>query len=136
MDFSETAQASSAASIVMLPRASWRCSGATNTELVQNLKAGGFVTREDVAGALEATDRALYAPPLPLPNHRVSNTYHYGAYADAPQAIGFKATISAPHHHALTLETLYKQITTPGSRTLDVGCGSGVTNSLPTPSVM
>merc|ERR1719326_1255043 len=57
-----------------------------------------------------ATDRQNFAPT--------------GPYADRPQQIGFNATISAPHMHALALELLADHLV-PGARTLDVGCGSG-----------
>jgi len=46
------------------------------------------------------------------------------AYADNPHGIGYKATISAPHMHAHCLELLKDQLK-PGSKVLDVGCGSG-----------
>lgn len=52
---------------------------------------------------------------------------HYcpsGAYDDAPQSIGFSATISAPHMHASAAETLLPFLR-PGARVLDVGSGSG-----------
>ena len=41
-------------------------------------------------------------------------------YMDAPQPIGFEATISAPHMHAMALEQLKVELV-PGSRALDVG---------------
>jgi protein-L-isoaspartate(D-aspartate) O-methyltransferase len=46
-------------------------------------------------------------------------------YFDSPQPIGHRATISAPHMHAMTLELLEKQLTGQGKRALDVGSGSG-----------
>lgn len=52
---------------------------------------------------------------------------HYcpnGAYDDAPQSIGFSATISAPHMHASAAESLLPFLL-PGARVLDVGSGSG-----------
>ncbi|EFJ52431.1 hypothetical protein VOLCADRAFT_56082, partial [Volvox carteri f. nagariensis] len=45
-------------------------------------------------------------------------------YQDAPQALGFGATISAPHMHAACVELLAEQLR-PGARVLDVGSGSG-----------
>lgn len=52
---------------------------------------------------------------------------HYcpsGYYDDAPQSIGFSATISAPHMHASAAESLLPFLR-PGARVLDVGSGSG-----------
>jgi len=46
------------------------------------------------------------------------------AYEDIPVSIGHRATISAPHMHARALKLLEKHLR-PGSRALDVGCGSG-----------
>ena len=46
------------------------------------------------------------------------------AYQDSPQSIGFGATISAPHMHAHACENLLGFLK-PGSKVLDVGCGSG-----------
>ncbi|KXZ44345.1 hypothetical protein GPECTOR_69g438 [Gonium pectorale] len=43
---------------------------------------------------------------------------------DAPQPLGYGATISAPHMHAVCLELLARQLR-PGARVLDVGSGSG-----------
>ena len=45
-------------------------------------------------------------------------------YRDAPQSIGFRATISAPHMHAIALELLNDHLN-EGDKALDVGCGSG-----------
>jgi protein-L-isoaspartate(D-aspartate) O-methyltransferase len=55
-------------------------------------------------------DRAHYAPANP--------------YQDCPQAIGWGATISAPHMHAHACEHLIDYLH-PGSRVLDIGSGSG-----------
>jgi protein-L-isoaspartate(D-aspartate) O-methyltransferase len=49
-------------------------------------------------------------------------------YLDAPQRIGFGATISAPHMHAYALELL-KDHLKEDSRILDVGSGSGYLSS-------
>ena len=101
----------------------WRSTAASNAELVANLEANSFVVSPVVRSALLATDRALYVPDSePGP----SQTYDYGPYADAPQSIGHKVTISAPHVHALALEALRPLLVRDGCRALDVGCGSGV----------
>lgn len=106
----------------------WRCSGESNDELVGNLVASGILKSEGLAAkAMAATDRASYVP-RDVPNYqkRKSTRYHYGPYADAPQSIGYKVTISAPYIHATALETLSACIRLPNSRILDVGSGSGV----------
>jgi protein-L-isoaspartate(D-aspartate) O-methyltransferase len=49
-----------------------------------------------------------------------------GAYLDCPQGIGYGATISAPHMHALALKTLEPYIPIKDETVvLDVGSGSG-----------
>ncbi|MED6285102.1 Protein-L-isoaspartate(D-aspartate) O-methyltransferase [Characodon lateralis] len=56
------------------------------------------------------TDRGLYSRDYP--------------YADSPQTIGYRATISAPHMHAHALELLSDKLV-EGASALDVGSGSG-----------
>lgn len=60
--------------------------------------------------ALGQVDRGHYSPAMP--------------YMDSPQAIGFDATISAPHMHASACESLLSYLK-PGAKVLDVGSGSG-----------
>jgi hypothetical protein len=55
-----------------------------------------------------------------------ASTYNYGPYSDAPQPLGFRATVSAPYVQALALNELAAHITRPNSTTLDVGSGSGI----------
>jgi len=88
---------------------SWRCSGTTNQELISNLQRFGRIS-ERVREAFLKVDRAHFSPTEP--------------YADAPQWIGYDATISAPHMHASAAEALLEFLN-PGSKVLDVGCGSG-----------
>lgn len=45
-------------------------------------------------------------------------------YMDDPYSIGYGATISAPHMHALALEVLNDKLV-DGAKVLDVGSGSG-----------
>ncbi|KAI5855239.1 protein-L-isoaspartate O-methyltransferase [Tricharina praecox] len=101
---------------------SWRSTGHTNSELINNLSRNGLLTSRALAAAMLATDRAHFCPHAP--------------YADAPQRIGYDATISAPHMHVYALEALLPYITGErrgkvgekegrGVRVLDVGCGSG-----------
>jgi protein-L-isoaspartate(D-aspartate) O-methyltransferase len=89
----------------------WRCSGATNAELIDNLATANIIKSELIKNAFKSVDRGNYAPSNP--------------YQDGPQGIGFQVTISAPHMHAHALENLQNVITKEGSRVLDVGCGSG-----------
>ncbi|KAG8629869.1 hypothetical protein KVT40_001488 [Elsinoe batatas] len=88
----------------------WRCSGKTNTELVQNMFNAGLITSERVKDAMLKVDRANYTPLSP--------------YSDSPQPIGHRATISAPHMHAAACESLLPYLR-PGARVLDIGSGSG-----------
>jgi protein-L-isoaspartate(D-aspartate) O-methyltransferase len=94
---------------VHFPNMSWRCSGTTNQELISNLQRFGRIS-ERVHEAFLKVDRAHFSPTEP--------------YADAPQRIGYDATISAPHMHASASEALLEFLN-PGSKVLDVGCGSG-----------
>mmetsp|Transcript_2134 Transcript_2134/g.4904 ORF Transcript_2134/g.4904 Transcript_2134/m.4904 type:complete len:230 (-) Transcript_2134:172-861(-) len=89
----------------------WRCSAASNAELVANLHKNGLCKSDEVIKAMQATDRMFYAPNNP--------------YEDSPQHIGFKATISAPHMHAWALEILAPVLQRAHANVLDVGCGSG-----------
>ncbi|TGJ84843.1 hypothetical protein E0Z10_g3941 [Xylaria hypoxylon] len=95
----------------------WRSSGRCNKTLVENLWTNGMITSEAVRNAFLAVDRANYAPSSP--------------YEDSPQAIGHKATISAPHMHANATESLLPYLlpstSTTGRprRVLDIGSGSG-----------
>ena len=61
----------------------WRCSGATNAALVDNLRNARLVKTAAVESALKATDRACYVPAA----------LRARAYDDAPQPIGWNATI-------------------------------------------
>ncbi|KAI1169695.1 protein-L-isoaspartate O-methyltransferase-domain-containing protein [Nemania sp. FL0916] len=104
----------------------WRSSGRCNTSLVDNLWKNGLITQDAVKRAFLAVDRGNYAPHMP--------------YEDSPQAIGNKATISAPHMHANAAETLLPYLLPPTTsstssssigaagrprRILDIGSGSG-----------
>ncbi|KAK5686109.1 hypothetical protein LTS10_002223 [Elasticomyces elasticus] len=88
----------------------WRSSGATNEALIENLARNGLIKQERVKKAMLGVDRAHYAP--------------YAPYEDSPQAIGHRATISAPHMHAAACESLLPYLH-PGARVLDIGSGSG-----------
>ena len=101
------------------------CSASSNSDLVHNLKSAGFITTKLVEDAMLQTDRKFYVP-LIKKTEKISSSYQYGPYADAPQALGFKVTVSAPYIHATVLEVLSDKITKEGSRVLDVGSGSGI----------
>jgi len=88
----------------------WRCSGSSNSELVNNLRDNGIVKTADVHAAMLKVDRGNFSP--------------CDFYEDSPQPIGYDATISAPHMHAHALEELYPALR-DGGKVLDVGCGSG-----------
>lgn len=81
------------------------------------MQAASIITSNRVAQAMTLVDRAHYAPDKS------------SAYVDAPQPIGFGATISAPHMHAHACEYLLPFLN-PGSRVLDVGSGSGYTMAI------
>ncbi|CAK9193629.1 unnamed protein product [Sphagnum troendelagicum] len=83
---------------------SWRCHGQNYAELLSNL--------QKAAAAMSKIDRKLFVPEGGLP------------YDDAPQVIGFGATISAPHMHGYCLSMLADHLK-PGMSVLDVGSGSG-----------
>ncbi|RKF54982.1 Protein-L-isoaspartate O-methyltransferase [Golovinomyces cichoracearum] len=88
----------------------WQCSGRSNLELISNMYQMGVITSTRVKNAMIKVDRAHYAPQRP--------------YEDAPQPIGWGATISAPHMHASAAENLLPFLR-PGARVLDIGSGSG-----------
>ncbi|KAJ3212982.1 hypothetical protein HDU67_003474 [Dinochytrium kinnereticum] len=87
-------------------------SGDTYEELLGNLRKADIMT-EKIHSAMLKVDRAHYV--------QKGSTAPYG---DNPKAIGYAATISAPHVHASFLELL-KDHLKPGSKALDVGSGSG-----------
>ncbi|KAK6540297.1 hypothetical protein TWF694_009106 [Orbilia ellipsospora] len=89
---------------------SWRSSGSSNSELVENMKRNGLIANKETYEAMMKVDRAHFAPG--------------NAYKDAPQPIGWGATISAPHMHSHACEEIIEYLK-PGNSILDVGSGSG-----------
>lgn len=87
----------------------------TNQQLVDKLVANKLIRTRRVYNAMSAVDRGLFLP---------ADTPPECAYQDAPQTLGWGATISAPHMHAMCLELLANHLQ-PGKRALDVGSGSG-----------
>lgn len=90
----------------------WRSHGQTNDELVDNLHKNNILESERVVSIMKRVNRKDFC--------RSDKT----AYDDAPQAIGYAVTISAPHMHGFALEALRDHLF-EGSRCLDVGSGSG-----------
>lgn len=78
--------------------------------MVEHLQRYGVISSNKVAEAMETIDRALFVP---------DGT---PAYVDSPMAIGYNATISAPHMHATCLQLLEENLQ-PGMHALDVGSG-------------
>lgn len=89
---------------------SWRSSGSSNSELVENLHGHGVLKSDKIVSVMKQVDRADFS--------------HVHPYMDAPQGIGYGVTISAPHMHAYALELLKDQLK-EGMTALDVGSGSG-----------
>lgn len=56
--------------------------------------------------------------------HFVTDDMIHQAYSDIPRSIGWGTTISAPHMHAVTLQSLCEKFV-KGGRALDIGTGSG-----------
>ncbi|VDM92989.1 unnamed protein product [Onchocerca ochengi] len=83
---------------------------ASNAMLVNFLKKTGNIKDERVEVVMLSVNRANFCP--------------RNSYQDFPQQIGYNATISAPHMHALALELL-KDHLREGSKALDIGSGSG-----------
>lgn len=81
----------------------WRSSGNTNAQLVDNLFKNAVFSSARILDVMKSVDRAHFVSAHP--------------YQDSPQSIGFalfndrfNATISAPHMHAVALETLLPHI--------------------------
>lgn len=81
-----------------------------NSKMVKQLQLHGVFSSEKVAEVMETIDRGCFVP---------NGT---PAYIDSPMAIGYNATISAPHMHAMCLQLLEKNLQ-PGMHVLDVGSG-------------
>lgn len=97
----------------------WRCSGNSNQELLANMRSADLIKSNLVLQAMSRVDRANYVPALSRRE----------AYSDAPQPIGYGATVSAPHMHAHAAEALLPYLKR-GNKVLDVGSGSGYTMAI------
>ncbi|KAI8847164.1 protein-L-isoaspartate O-methyltransferase [Chytridium lagenaria] len=91
----------------------WRSHGTSNVTLLQALRGNHLIQTDSVFNAMLKVDRANYVPPECAKPYR-----------DHPVSIGYGATISAPHMHAMCLEILEPWLK-PGAKVLDVGSGSG-----------
>ncbi|PKI65357.1 hypothetical protein CRG98_014239 [Punica granatum] len=80
--------------------------------MVSHLQRYGVFNSERVAEVMEKIDRACFVPDGTPP------------YIDSPMTIGYNATISAPHMHAMCLQLLEPNLQ-PGMHVLDVGSGTG-----------
>nr|QGV13527.1 protein-L-isoaspartate O-methyltransferase [Lens culinaris subsp. culinaris] len=83
-----------------------------NKGMVENLQRCGIIKSRKVVEVMENIDRGLFVPNGVQP------------YIDSPFAIGYNATISAPHMHAACLQLLENHLQ-PGMYALDVGSGTG-----------
>ncbi|KAF4351305.1 hypothetical protein CsatB_018144 [Cannabis sativa] len=91
----------------------WSGSGISkNKAMVEQLQRYGVISSQKVSEVMEVVDRALFVPDGNPP------------YYDSPMAIGYNATISAPHMHATCLQLLEENLQ-PGMHALDVGSGTG-----------
>ncbi|TXG50817.1 hypothetical protein EZV62_023341 [Acer yangbiense] len=95
------------------PQRYWAGNGINkNKAMVEHLEHYGIIKSKKVAEVMETIDRALFVPDGTPP------------YVDSPMAIGYNATISAPHMHATCLQLLEENLQ-PGMHALDVGSGTG-----------
>ncbi|CAN4085938.1 unnamed protein product [Withania somnifera] len=91
----------------------WSGSGVNrNKGMIEQLHRYGVIRSQKVTEIMETVDRGLFVP---------EGT---PAYVDSPMSIGYNATISAPHMHAMCLELLEDKLQ-PGMHALDVGSGTG-----------
>ena len=92
-------------------RMSWRCSGSSNVELVDNLVKNGIVKSTKIADVMKSVDRDNY-------------TKAGSSYQDAPQSIGYGVTISAPHMVSLSFQSIESIITKANVFTESIKCYS------------
>ncbi|KAI3885038.1 hypothetical protein MKW98_002430 [Papaver atlanticum] len=77
-----------------------------NEAMVVRLQKNGIISSKKVAEVMESIDRGLFVPD------------GIQSYVDTPLAIGYNATISAPHMHAACLQLLLENLQ-PGMHALD-----------------
>ena len=108
------------------------CSGSSNGALIDNMVRRGLISSPIIAEAMKRVDRAHYITRADTASQRPSpsTSSHSLAYVDSPQYLGYGATISAPHMHAMCTELMLPALQRPSvgqeeRRVLDVGSGSG-----------
>lgn len=82
-------------------------------KLVKDLMKKGYLQSESVIKAFRGIQREDFVP-----------EEVHSKYEDCPFGIGYNATISAPHMHAIALELLEPKLRL-AKRSLDVGSGTG-----------
>jgi protein-L-isoaspartate(D-aspartate) O-methyltransferase len=107
----------------------------SNDKLVDYLISQGIIKSKFVEYAIRNTDRGIYCETCSTTgNHNDENKINLEeAYEDHPLSIGWGATISAPHMHAMAMELLLNhnlikkkdKDKDASFRVLDIGCGSG-----------
>jgi protein-L-isoaspartate(D-aspartate) O-methyltransferase len=80
--------------------------------LVKRLVSSGYLSNEDVIGAMLRVPRHCFIP----------ESRQGSSYVDTPLGIGFGQTISAPHMVAMMTEHLDVE---PQQKVLEIGAGSG-----------
>ena len=98
-------------------------------ELAQSLCDSGCITSDAVFDAFAAVDRARFVPSAANGDEEdpgVGDVYAE-PYRNEPISVGYGATISTPHHHALIAEQMVKALPRNGEAcaVLDLGCGTG-----------
>jgi len=92
----------------------------SQVQLVEHLVWIKMLSHPSAIAAFSAVDRARYV------NYELAEAAfaELNPYADLALPIGFNATLSSPHMHALALDLL-AGVLAPGDCVLDIGSGSG-----------
>ena len=93
--------------------------GSTHEELVDAIRASGLVRHDNVMKALATVDRSDFTLDV-----AASSSTYFNAPTVLCSATG--ATMSAPAHHAQTLELVADRLQSEGASCLEVGSGTGV----------
>ena len=94
--------------------------GSTHEELVEAIRSSGLVRHENAMEALAAVDRAKFVSS--------SSSSSSSVYSNSPTLLcsATGATMSAPAHHAQTLDLVADLLQSEGASCLEVGSGTGV----------